>query len=236
MSFISNTFKNIYKPTNQNLRTSSNIRNKNVHNSPRTNKRTGNDRQTGEYQNQRAVTVTGNRETIGTQVIRAADDDTSPIYDTEPLEKVHSNDDYNVFANEKEHTEQPESINDTYVVEKVESNITLDSSYMSHNEGEADQDARKYEDERVMLPSLIAILKLNLMKTEKIHKQLKKENTSYLDYSSKNRVRKFFRALPLKWRAKVTSIEEAKDLATIPLDELIENLKVYEMVLDNDGI
>nr|GEV84325.1 zf-CCHC domain-containing protein/DUF4219 domain-containing protein/UBN2 domain-containing protein [Tanacetum cinerariifolium] len=55
-------------------------------------------------------------------------------------------------------------------------------------------------------------------------------------YSSKNHVRKFLRALPLKWRANVTTIEEAKDLATLPLDELIGNLKVYEMVLDNDGV
>ncbi|GKD74567.1 zf-CCHC domain-containing protein, partial [Tanacetum coccineum] len=31
-------------------------------------------------------------------------------------------------------------------------------------------------------------------------------------------------------------IEEAKNLATLPLDELIGNLKVYEMVLDNDGV
>nr|GEV08869.1 UBN2 domain-containing protein [Tanacetum cinerariifolium] len=57
-----------------------------------------------------------------------------------------------------------------------------------------------------------------------------------LNYSSKNHVRKFLRALPLKWRAKVTAMEEAKDLATLPLDELIGNLKVYEMVLDNDGV
>ncbi|GJW29458.1 zf-CCHC domain-containing protein, partial [Tanacetum coccineum] len=56
------------------------------------------------------------------------------------------------------------------------------------------------------------------------------------DYSSKNHVRKFLRALPLKWRAKVMPIEEAKDLATLPLDELIGNLKVYEMVLYNDGV
>ncbi|GKA64452.1 UBN2 domain-containing protein [Tanacetum coccineum] len=56
------------------------------------------------------------------------------------------------------------------------------------------------------------------------------------DYSSKNYVRKFLRALPLKWRAKVTAIEEAKYLATLPLDELIRNLKVYEMVMDNDGV
>nr|GEV89013.1 putative reverse transcriptase domain-containing protein [Tanacetum cinerariifolium] len=36
-------------------------------------------------------------------------------------------------------------------------------------------------------------------------------------------------------RAKVTKIKEAKDLATLPLDKLIRNLKVYEMVFDNDG-
>ncbi|GKC82539.1 hypothetical protein Tco_1138256, partial [Tanacetum coccineum] len=36
--------------------------------------------------------------------------------------------------------------------------------------------------------------------------------------------------------AKVKTIKEAKDLATLPLDELIGNLKVYEMVLDNDGV
>ncbi|GJU28761.1 hypothetical protein Tco_1167382 [Tanacetum coccineum] len=44
-----------------------------------------------------------------------------------------------------------------------------------------------------------------------------------------------YNALPYK-EAKVTTIEEAKDLATLPLDELIGNLKVYEMVLDNDGV
>ncbi|GKD92639.1 hypothetical protein Tco_1372476, partial [Tanacetum coccineum] len=37
-------------------------------------------------------------------------------------------------------------------------------------------------------------------------------------------------------RAKVTAIEEAKDLATLPLDELIGNLKVYEMILASDGV
>nr|GEU88991.1 hypothetical protein [Tanacetum cinerariifolium] len=55
------------------------------------------------------------------------------------------------------------------------------------------------------------------------------------DYSSKNHVRKFLRVVPLKQRANVKAIEEAKDLATLPLDKLIGNLKVYEMVLNNDG-
>nr|GEV97872.1 putative ribonuclease H-like domain-containing protein [Tanacetum cinerariifolium] len=56
------------------------------------------------------------------------------------------------------------------------------------------------------------------------------------DYSSKNHMRKFLHALPLKRRAKVTAIEEAKDLATLPLDELIGNLKVYEMILASDYV
>ncbi|GKB15290.1 zf-CCHC domain-containing protein [Tanacetum coccineum] len=44
-------------------------------------------------------------------------------------------------------------------------------------------------------------------------------------FSSKNYVRKFPRALHPKWRAKVTTIKELKDLSSLALDELIGNLK-----------
>ncbi|GKA06687.1 hypothetical protein Tco_0685911 [Tanacetum coccineum] len=54
-------------------------------------------------------------------------------------------------------------------------------------------------------------------------------------YSSKNYVRKLLRALHPKWRAKVTAIEESKDLTSLSLDELIENLKVYEMIIKKDS-
>ncbi|GJU33067.1 hypothetical protein Tco_1176656 [Tanacetum coccineum] len=55
-------------------------------------------------------------------------------------------------------------------------------------------------------------------------------------FSSKNCDRKFLRALHPKWRAKVTAIEESKNLTTLPLDELIGNLKVYkEEVSDEDS-
>nr|GEV72770.1 UBN2 domain-containing protein [Tanacetum cinerariifolium] len=46
---------------------------------------------------------------------------------------------------------------------------------------------------------------------------------------------KFLRALPTKWRPKITVIEESKDLSTLPLDELISNLKVYEAVFEKDS-
>ncbi|GJU09054.1 zf-CCHC domain-containing protein [Tanacetum coccineum] len=53
-------------------------------------------------------------------------------------------------------------------------------------------------------------------------------------FFSKNYVRKFLRALHPKWRAKVTTIEESKDLSSQALDELIGNLKVHEVVMEKD--
>ncbi|GJR16095.1 zf-CCHC domain-containing protein [Tanacetum coccineum] len=50
-----------------------------------------------------------------------------------------------------------------------------------------------------------------------------------------NYVRKFLRALHPKWRAKVTAIEESKDLTSLSLDELIGNLKVHEMIIKKDS-
>ncbi|GJU80254.1 retrovirus-related pol polyprotein from transposon TNT 1-94 [Tanacetum coccineum] len=43
------------------------------------------------------------------------------------------------------------------------------------------------------------------------------------------------KALHPKWRAKVTAIEEAKDLTSLSLDELIGNLKVHEMIIKKDS-
>ncbi|GJW29183.1 retrovirus-related pol polyprotein from transposon TNT 1-94 [Tanacetum coccineum] len=231
LALIAKYFKKIYKPTNNNLRTSSNTRNKNVDTSPRYK----NDNQTGQFGNQRTVTVVGARETVGSQVVQQtgiqcfnckefghfakecrkpkrvkdytyykekmllckqaekgvplqaeqADwledtdeeideqeleahymymakiqevptTDSGPSSDAKPLEEVHSNDDYNVFANEKQHSEQPVSIENTCVVEKVDSNVILDSSDMCNNENQSDQNAEEYDDERVVLANLIA--------------------------------------------------------------------------------
>ncbi|GKA07086.1 hypothetical protein Tco_0686310 [Tanacetum coccineum] len=54
-------------------------------------------------------------------------------------------------------------------------------------------------------------------------------------FSSKNYVRKFLRALHPTWRAKVMAIEESKDLTSLSLDELIRNLKVYEVIIKKDS-
>ncbi|GKB64387.1 hypothetical protein Tco_0920573 [Tanacetum coccineum] len=53
-------------------------------------------------------------------------------------------------------------------------------------------------------------------------------------YYSKNYVRKFLRALHPKWRAKVTAIEESKELTSLSLDELIRNLKAKKESSDEE--
>ncbi|GJR44030.1 hypothetical protein Tco_1312133 [Tanacetum coccineum] len=54
-------------------------------------------------------------------------------------------------------------------------------------------------------------------------------------FLARTNVRKFLRALHPKWRAKVTAIEELKDLTSLSLDELIGNLKVYEVTIKKDS-
>ncbi|GJW10365.1 integrase, catalytic region, zinc finger, CCHC-type containing protein [Tanacetum coccineum] len=66
LALIAKYFKKIYKPTNNNLRTSSNTRNKYVDTTPRYK----NENQTGQLRNQRALNVTGARETVGGQVVQ----------------------------------------------------------------------------------------------------------------------------------------------------------------------
>ncbi|GJW03097.1 hypothetical protein Tco_1561953 [Tanacetum coccineum] len=115
-----------------------------------------------QYDNQRAVNIAGAKENIEKsdwrddtddehkdqeleahymymaniqEVIPEAIDNSGPIFDTKPLEKVHTADDhYNVFANERQ---QPESINDTHVMKQDDRNISYDSSNMCSDEGEA---------------------------------------------------------------------------------------------------
>ncbi|GKE51979.1 hypothetical protein Tco_1487135 [Tanacetum coccineum] len=53
---------------------------------------------------------------------------------------------------------------------KIDSNITPNSSDMSNNEREVDQNVKEHEDERVLLASLIANLKLDVDENKRIHK------------------------------------------------------------------
>ena len=48
-------------------------------------------------------------------------------------------------------------------------------------------------------------------------------------FTTEELVRKILRFLPRSWEAKVTAIQEAKDLKILSLDELIGNLQTYEL-------
>ncbi|GKD61208.1 hypothetical protein Tco_1298717, partial [Tanacetum coccineum] len=71
----------------------------------------------------------------------------------QPLEQVQNHNEDNVFANKRRHSEQPESINDTYVLVKDDSNVTPDSSNICNNDNQVDQNAAECIDERDALES-----------------------------------------------------------------------------------
>ncbi|GAV80299.1 LOW QUALITY PROTEIN: UBN2 domain-containing protein, partial [Cephalotus follicularis] len=53
-------------------------------------------------------------------------------------------------------------------------------------------------------------------------------------YSNQKLVRKTFRCLPNSWTSKVTTFEEAKDLTTIPLEQLLGSLMTYETTMEDN--
>nr|GFB14994.1 hypothetical protein [Tanacetum cinerariifolium] len=161
MALISLSFKKIYKPTNNNLRTSSNIIRANQDNSPRINRGTG-------YENQRIVNVAGARENVGTPV-------------------VPNNDNYNVFAIKSEHPEQSKSVNDTYPIEQHEHNVIIDSLDMSYDREQINQDDDDDDDdddlanERDLLVSLIEKLKCEIDDRKNRNKFLETSNKFLID-------------------------------------------------------
>ncbi|GKC04280.1 hypothetical protein Tco_0995890 [Tanacetum coccineum] len=156
LALIAKYFKKVYKPTNNNLKTSSNLRNKNVDTSPRKPKRVKDytyhkekilmckqDEKGVPLQADQADWLEDTDEEIHKQELEAHYNYMAKIQevpttdlrtDTEPLEKVQYDVEYNVFANERQHSEQPESINNTCVVEKVDSNVIPDSPDMCDND------------------------------------------------------------------------------------------------------
>ncbi|GKF86580.1 hypothetical protein Tco_0254407, partial [Tanacetum coccineum] len=66
LALLAKYFKKLYKPSNNNLRTSSNSRNKTEDTTPRYN----NGNQSGQFRNQRRMTVAGARETVGSPVVQ----------------------------------------------------------------------------------------------------------------------------------------------------------------------
>ena len=64
-------------------------------------------------------------------------------------------------------------------------------------------------------------------KSEKQESQILKKS-----YVASDHVSKILRSLPARWRPKVTAIEEAKDLNTLSVEDLVSSLKVREIGLN----
>ncbi|GJT33799.1 hypothetical protein Tco_0924218 [Tanacetum coccineum] len=123
----------------------------------------------------------------------------------QPLEQVQNHDESNVYNNVRRYSEQPESINITYVLKKDDSNVTPDSSNICTNDNQVDQNAVECVDECAALANLT----LDTEENKTILKQLKKANASF---DSKNSY--------LKENTKVISdlkVKEDKDI-----DKMIE--------------
>nr|GEW34874.1 hypothetical protein [Tanacetum cinerariifolium] len=97
---------------------------------------------------------------------------------TKPRVHVHFDNEYNVFANDREHIDPPKNINDTYLMETIDSNMTPDSSDKCNNAFLEDHNANDRENECVAFANLIANLKLDTDGNKKIQKQLKRANAS----------------------------------------------------------
>nr|GEW52204.1 hypothetical protein [Tanacetum cinerariifolium] len=247
----------IYKPTNNNLRTSSSTSRANQDNSSRINRGTG-------YESQRIGHVAGARKTVGTTMVQkyriqcynfkefrhvarecqklkrvkdaayhrekmllckqeeagiklntdqadwrddtndeskdqeleahymymaqiqevtsAAADDSGPIFDSKPLQKVSNDDHYNVFAIESEHPEQSKFVHDTYPIEQDEHNVIIDSLDMSYDREQFDQDDDDdLTNERELLASLIEKLKCEIDDSKNRNKFLETSNKVLVD-------------------------------------------------------
>ncbi|GKD44449.1 integrase, catalytic region, zinc finger, CCHC-type containing protein, partial [Tanacetum coccineum] len=245
MALISLSFKKIYKPTNNKLRTSSNTSRANQDSSLRINRGTG-------YENQRVLNVAGARENVGTQVVQKSgmqcynckeyghvskecqkpkrpkdaayhkekmllckqeeagvqlnaeqadwkndiDDESDdqeleahymymaqiqevtpdiadifgPIFDAEQLQKVPNDDDnYNVFDDDQEYPEQPESVNEPYP----------DMCYDREHDDQDDTD--ELAQERDLLASLIKKLKCKIDDNKNRNKFLESSNQALVD-------------------------------------------------------
>nr|GFC69406.1 hypothetical protein [Tanacetum cinerariifolium] len=117
------------------------------------------------------------------EVTPDAADNSGPIFDTEPLQKVPNNDNYNVFAIESEHPEQSKSVNDTYPIEQDEHNMIIDSLDMSYDGEKVDQDDDDDDlvNERDLLASLIEKLKCEIDDSKNRNKFLETSNKALVD-------------------------------------------------------
>nr|GEY89957.1 hypothetical protein [Tanacetum cinerariifolium] len=158
-------------------------------------------------------------------------DNSRPIFDTEPLQKVPNNDNYNVFANKSEHLEQSKSVNNTYPIEQDEHNEIMDSLDMSYDREQVNQDDDDdLANEHDLLASLIEKLKCEIDDSKNRNKFLETSNKALVD-KLKGEIEDF--------KTKNKSLESSKNRFKEANNELSKNnqlmfkdLKKFEAELD----
>ncbi|GJU48736.1 hypothetical protein Tco_1218291 [Tanacetum coccineum] len=171
MALISLSFKKIYKPTNNNLRTSSNTK--------QADWKDDTDDESDDQELEAHYMYMAQIQEVTPDPV----DNSGPIFDAEPLHKVqNNNDNYNVFAIENEHPEQPESVNDIYLEEQGDTNITIDSLDICYDREQDDQDdTDELDQERDLLASLIEKLKCEIDDSKNRNKFLETSNKALVD-------------------------------------------------------
>ncbi|GKB01243.1 putative ribonuclease H-like domain-containing protein [Tanacetum coccineum] len=181
LALIAKYIKNIYKPTNNNLRTSSNTRNKNVATSPKTK----NNSQTRQFGNQRTVIVAGARETVGNQETKTGK---RYAYHKEKMMLCKQEEKGVPLSAEqgdwRDGTDEEPDEQELEAHYKHGKDSGLNCRFRTYldvkqlEQEHANQNAEEYEDERVVIANLIANLRLNHDENKKIQKQLKKANAA----------------------------------------------------------
>nr|GEV41277.1 copia protein [Tanacetum cinerariifolium] len=200
MPLISLSFKKIYKPTNNNLKTSSNTSRVNQYNTLRINRdteqadwRDDTDDESKDQELKAHYLYIAQIQKVTLDAVN----NSGHIFDTEPIQKVQNDDDnYNVFSNDREHPMQPEYINDTYMEEQGDTNITIDILDMSTNGETIEQDDNDLARERELLASLIEKLKCEIDHSKNRNKFLESSNKALAnklkgeinDFKTKNKI------------------------------------------------
>nr|GEV15184.1 retrotransposon Gag domain, retroviral aspartyl protease [Tanacetum cinerariifolium] len=199
LALIVKYFKKIYKPTNNNLRTSSNSKNKSVDTTPWEKVRSTVVQKSGiqcfnckeyghfakecrkpkrvkdfAYHKEKMLQLNKLSKVFHCKQNSMIDSGT----DSEPVEQVQNDTGYNVFANALQHSEQSESVSNICLVETDDSNVTPDSPDMCEDDIQNDQNGVESDDGCAAFANLIANLKLDVDENKSIQKKLKKANTT----------------------------------------------------------
>nr|GEV47923.1 zf-CCHC domain-containing protein/UBN2 domain-containing protein [Tanacetum cinerariifolium] len=179
LAHIAKYFKKTYKPTNNNLRTSLNSKNKNVDTPPRYK----NDDHFGQFGTQRTVNVAAARENVGNTDEEVHEQELEAHYSyMAKIQKVPTADSGTnsepVEQDDIQNEQNDVEVSNTCLVETDDSNVTLDSPDMCEDDIQNEQNDVEGNDERVALANLIANLKLDVDENKKTQNQLKKANTT----------------------------------------------------------